>query len=380
MVTTRSIYHSCTYDVELWKTSGHWKHYQDGMFRVPFKISNPVASSSSSENATPNIDTTTSAENKDKRLFILKPTVLTIASCLRVKSVPTVRFLGALLISVIHRNEASGVLSGLTRVRKFQQDDGHIFCTFDQVNRELEGLFDFMTYVYALFEFLFKLKLFTRPDSYMGKLEDWDRAEEQLKQALQAFRGDNCVLNPGDGAFYGPKIDVTVNDAMGREFQCATIQLDFQLPQSFNFQYRVKEAGPSAKSPEAQSEAALAPGTARPVMIHRAVIRSFDRFLAVICEHFAGKWPLWLSPRQIMVIPIMKEAKDYNIEVRSVFQKVKMYVDTDLSGNTLPKKIRNAQMAKYHFILVVSAKERDSRAVNIRNRDDPATQQQGAMM
>lgn len=115
-------------------------------------------------------------------------------------------------------------------------------------------------------------------------------------------------------------------------------------------------------------------------MIHRAVIGSFDRFLAVICEHFAGKWPLWLSPRQIMVIPVMKEAEDYTIEVRSVFQKAKMYVDTDLSGNTLPKKIRNAQVAQYNFILVVGAKERDSRAVNVRNRDDPATQQQGAMM
>lgn len=114
---------------------------------------------------------------------------------------------------------------------------------------------------------------------------------------------------------------------MGREFQCATIQLDFQLPQNFNLQYRASEAGPSAKSPEAQSEGALAPGMARPVMIHRAVIGSFDRFLAVICEHFAGKWPLWLSPRQIMVIPVMKEAEDYTIEVRSVFQKAKMYVD-----------------------------------------------------
>ena len=188
------------------------------------------------------------------------------------------------------------------------------------------------------------------------------------------------MLNPGDGTFYGPKIDVTVNDTMGREFQCATIQLDFQLPQNFNLQYRASEAGPSAKSPEAQSEGALAPSMARPVMIHRAVIGSFDRFLAVICEHFAGKWPLWLSPRQIMVIPVMKEAEDYTIEVRSVFQKAKMYVDTDLSGNTLPKKIRNAQVVQYNFILVLGAKERDSRAVNVRNRDDPATQQQGAMM
>ena len=281
--------------------------------------------------------------------------------------------------SVLHRNEASGALSGLTRVRKFQQDDAHIFCTVDQVTSELQGMFDFMTYVYNLFGFPFKLKLSTRPNSYMGKLEDWDAAEGQLKQALQGFRGDDWVLNPGDGAFYGPKIDVTVNDAMGREFQCATIQLDFQLPQNFNLQYRASEADPVAMS-EAKSANDLPPGMARPVMIHRAVIGSFDRFLAVICEHFAGKWPLWLSPRQIMVIPVMKEAENYASEVQLLFRKARMYIDTDISGNTLPKKIRSAQVAQYNFILVVGAQERDNRAVNIRNRDDPATQQKGAMM
>lgn len=370
------------YDVELWKTSGHWQHYQDDMFRVPFKNSDPVAASSNSENTTATINTTTPVENKDKGIFGLKPMncpghCLMFAS--EERSYRTLPWRVA-DFSVLHRNEASGALSGMTRVRKFQQDDGHIFCTVDQVAQELEGMFDFMTNVYAIFGFPFKLKLSTRPDSYMGKLEDWDRAEDQLKQALQNFRGDNWVLNPGDGAFYGPKIDVAVNDAMGREFQCATIQLDFQLPQNFNLQYRASEAGPSAKSSEAQSENSLAPGMARPVMIHRAVIGSFDRFLAVICEHFAGKWPFWLSPRQIMVIPVMKEAEDYTIEVQSVFQKAKMYVDIDLSGNTLPKKIRNAQVAQYNFILVLGANERDNRAVNIRNRDDVATQKQGAMM
>jgi threonyl-tRNA synthetase len=144
--------------------------------------------------------------------------------------------------SVLHRNEASGALSGLTRVRKFQQDDAHIFCTIDQVGDELQGMFDFMTHVYSLFGFPFKLKLSTRPESYMGKLSDWDAAEDRLKKALQDFKGDDWALNPGDDAFYGPKIDVTVNDVMGREFQCATIQLDFQLPQNFNLLYRASEA------------------------------------------------------------------------------------------------------------------------------------------
>jgi threonyl-tRNA synthetase len=368
------------YDVELWKTSGHWKHYQDDMFRVPVKTSNPAASTLPENVTATNIDGAP-AENKDKGLFALKP-MNCPGHCLMFSSEErSYRTLPWRVadFSVLHRNEASGALSGLTRVRKFQQDDAHIFCTVDQVTGELQGMFDFMTYVYALFGFPFKLKLSTRPDSYMGKLGDWDAAEEQLKQALQGFRGDDWVLNPGDGAFYGPKIDVTVNDAMGREFQCATIQLDFQLPQNFNLQYRASEAGPPAKS-EAQSEGGLAPGMARPVMIHRAVIGSFDRFLAVICEHFAGKWPFWLSPRQIMVIPIMKEVEGYSREVQLLFRKAKMYVDTDLTGNTLPKKIRNAQVAQYNFILVVGAQERDNRAVNIRNRDDPATQQKGAMM
>lgn len=181
------------YDVEPWKTSGHWDHYQDGMFRVPFKISNPVATSSSSENATTNIDATAPAENKDKGLFALKPMNCPGHCLMYASEERSYRSLPWRVadFSVLHRNEASGALSGLTRVRKFHQDDGHIFCTVDQVNRELEGIFDFMTYVYARFGFPFKLKLSTRPDSYMGKLEDWDRAEEQLKQALQAFRGDN---------------------------------------------------------------------------------------------------------------------------------------------------------------------------------------------
>jgi threonyl-tRNA synthetase len=367
------------YDVDLWKTSGHWEHYEDGMFRVPYKNSNPAPALPNLENTTAVLDATTLAENKDKGLFGLKPMncpghCLMFASEERsYRSLPW----RVADFSVLHRNEASGALSGLTRVRKFQQDDGHIFCTVDQVTSEIEGMFDFLTHVYSIFGLRFKLKLSTRPESYMGKLEDWNKAEEQLKQALQKFRGDDWVLNPGDGSFYGPKIDITVEDAMGKEFQCATIQLDFQLPQNFNLQYRANEAAPSAKSSESPG---LAPGMARPVMIHRAVIGSFERFLAVITERFGGKWPFWLSPRQIMVIPVMREAEDYALEVQRILRKEKMYVDTDLSGNTLPKKIRNAQVAQYNFILVVGASERDGRAVNIRNRDDPASQQKGAMI
>jgi len=367
------------YDVDLWKTSGHWQHYQDDMFRVRFKAD---AASSVPDNASEVKTTNLASENKDKGLFALKPMNCPGHCLLFASEERSYRTLPWRVadFSVLHRNEASGALSGLTRVRKFQQDDAHIFCTVDQVTSEIRGMFDFMTHVYALFGFPFKLRLSTRPDSYMGKLEEWDAAEEQLKQALQEFRGDDWVLNPGDGAFYGPKIDVAVNDAMGREFQCATIQLDFQLPRNFKLQYRTNESSLSQAKPEERPDGSLAPGLARPVMIHRAIVGSFERFLAVIIEHFAGKWPFWLSPRQIMVIPVMKDAEDYATEVQSLFHKARMYVDVDVTGNTLQKKIRNAQVAQYNFVLVVGAQERENRAVNIRNRDDPTTQQKGAMM
>jgi len=237
-----------------------------------------------------------------------------------------------------------------------------------------------MTHVYTLFGFQFKLKLSTRPESYMGKLSDWDAAEDRLKKALQEFKGDDWALNPGDGAFYGPKIDVTVNDAMGREFQCATIQLDFQLPQNFNLLYRTSEAAADQIKTESEAGHGVPAGMARPVMIHRAVIGSFERFFGIIIEHFGGKWPFWLSPRQVMVIPVMKVAEDYAREVQALLQKARIYADVDVTGNTLQKKIRGAQVAQYNFTMVVGAQEIEARTVNIRNRDDPASQQKGDMV
>jgi threonyl-tRNA synthetase len=193
---------------------------------------------------------------------------------------------------VLHRNEASGALTGLTRVRRFQQDDTHIFCTQDQITQEIAGLFDFLRAVYGKFGFTFKLKLSTRPEGFLGDIETWNRAEAKLTEALDQFTaegGGEWELNPGDGAFYGPKIDITISDALKREFQCATIQLDFQLPERFNLKYRGPEGGDDL---------------ARPVMIHRAILGSLERFIAIVTEHFGGKWPFWLSPRQVMVVPV----------------------------------------------------------------------------
>ena len=360
------------YDVDLWKTSGHWAHYRDDMFQVRVK------DDAATDTKAADVGGATQAvpEDKDKGLFALKP-MNCPGHCMmyrdRERSYRELPWRVA-DFGVLHRNEASGALSGLTRVRKFQQDDTHIFCTNDQVTQEIKGLFDFMSYVYGLFGFPFKLKFSTRPEGFLGTIETWDKAEAQLKQALTDFRGNDWELNEGDGAFYGPKIDVVISDALGREFQCATIQLDFQLPQNFKLEYMTGEQqlAPGEKkekdAKENSSDAvnseivdpnkdnaskdpfALSAGRARPVMIHRAIIGSFERFIAVLCEHFAGKWPFWLSPRQIMVIPVMKGAEDYVREIQNIFDDAEFWIDADLSGNTLQKKIRSAQIAQYNFI------------------------------
>ncbi|KAL9096450.1 MAG: hypothetical protein Q9165_001447 [Trypethelium subeluteriae] len=283
---------------------------------------------------------------------------------------------------VLHRNEASGALTGLTRVRRFVQDDTHIFCTEAQIEQEIHGLFDFLQAVYGRFGFTFKLKLSTRPDQFLGEIAAWDVAEEKLKKSLDEFTakgGSQWELNPGDGAFYGPKIDVTISDALKRDFQCATIQLDFQLPQQFNLEYMKPEGSAGSKEKPEDTAAQEAPrpateeraeqkkeqhrrpltaGCARPVMIHRAICGSFERFVAILTEHFSGKWPYWLSPRQILVVPVMPSANDYVLEVQRIFREKGMHADVDISG----------------------AQEKESRTVNIRNRDDQSTQAKGELV
>ena len=196
----------------------------------------------------------------------------------------------------------------------------------------------------------------------MGEIKTWDIAESKLKDALNAFTasgGGQWELNEGDGAFYGPKIDITISDALRRDWQCATIQLDFQLPQNFELEYMTADTSAKAKTNTLEEAAPGAssggpkmpgPGRARPVMIHRAIVGSFERFMAILTEHFAGKWPFWISPRQILVIPVMPSANDYAEEVQQLFKAQKMYVETDLSGNTMPKKIRTGQLQQYNFI------------------------------
>uniref|UniRef100_A0AAR2KY62 threonine--tRNA ligase n=1 Tax=Pygocentrus nattereri TaxID=42514 RepID=A0AAR2KY62_PYGNA len=314
-VVTPNIYNS-----KLWQTSGHWQHYSENMFS--FEV--------------------------EKEIFALKP-MNCPGHCLMFDHRPrSWRELPLRLadFGVLHRNELSGALTGLTRVRRFQQDDAHIFCSMDQIESEIKGCLDFLRTVYDVFGFTFKLNLSTRPEKFLGEPEVWDQAEKQLENSLNEF-GEKWVLNPGDGAFYGPKIDIQIKDAIGRYHQCATIQLDFQLPIRFNLTF------------------------VRPVIIHRAILGSVERMIAILTENYGGKWPFWLSPRQVMVVPVGPTCEEYAQRVCEEFHNAGLMTDVDLDpGCTLNKKIRNAQLAQYNFILVVGEKEKSSDTVNVRTRDN----------
>ncbi|XP_008416273.1 threonine--tRNA ligase 1, cytoplasmic [Poecilia reticulata] len=322
-VVTPNIYNS-----KLWMTSGHWQHYSENMFSF----------------------------EAEKETFALKP-MNCPGHCLMFDHRPrSWRELPLRMadFGVLHRNELSGALTGLTRVRRFQQDDAHIFCSIDQIEEEIKGCLDFLRTVYEVFGFTFKLNLSTRPEKFLGEPEIWNNAEKQLENSLNEF-GEKWVLNPGDGAFYGPKIDIQIKDAIGRYHQCATIQLDFQLPIRFNLSF-VGNDGDDHK---------------RPVIIHRAILGSVERMIAILTENYGGKWPLWLSPDQVMVVPVGPTCEEYAEKVKQEFHNSGFMADVDLDPScTLNKKIRNAQLAQYNFILVVGEKEKTSNTVNVRTRDN----------
>ncbi|KAJ3012304.1 UNVERIFIED_CONTAM: threonyl-tRNA synthetase [Siphonaria sp. JEL0065] len=334
------------YNSKLWETSGHWQHYKDDMFTF----------------------------DVEKEKFALKP-MNCPGHCLMFghrdrsyRDLP-LRFAD---FGVLHRNEASGALSGLTRVRRFQQDDAHIFCTIEQLATEMENCFDFLNKVYVdIFGFTWSMKLSTRPDNFLGEVSTWDTAEGILTDALNKS-GRAWEINPGDGAFYGPKIDIKLTDAMRRNHQCATIQLDFQLPERFKLQYVSDE---SIVDPETGKR--IGSVMKRPVMIHRAILGSVERMVAILTENFAGKWPFWLSPFQVVVIPVSAAAFKYAENVREQLHDAGLNVESDTSDLTLNKKIRNAEIAHFNFIFVVGAEEENTASVNVRNRDDPATKSKG---
>jgi threonyl-tRNA synthetase len=250
----------------------------------------------------------------------------------------------------LHRNEASGVLSGLTRVRQFSQDDGHCFITQDQIGSEVEHVLRLVQRVYEDFGLKPEMKLSTRPPDFLGSVETWNDAEAQLKATLDRL-GEPYTVNEGDGAFYGPKIDFDVTDAIGRKWQCATIQLDYQLPERFDLHYVGADNAHH-----------------RPIVVHRAIFGSFERFLAMIIEHFAGAWPLWLAPVQVILLPIADRHLEYAEKVLDTLAAAGLRVELDARVEKIGYKIREAQLQKVPYMLVIGDREAAEGAVSVRSR------------
>lgn len=305
------------FSIDLWKESGHYDNYKDNIYML------------------------------DKEDFALKP-MNCPGHCLMFRS--SERSFKDLPIrladfGVLHRNELSGALSGLTRVRRFQQDDAHIFCMRNQIQSEISSCLKFIDYVYGVFKFRYEILLSTRPESYLGELSEWEEAEESLRNAIKSI-GKPFKVNEGDGAFYGPKIDINLYDALGRKSQCATIQLDFQLPQRFNLKYT-------------GSDGALH----TPVIVHRAILGSLERLIAILIENFGKKLPFWLTPRQIAIVPLF--AEDYALKIKEQLVDFEVKI-VDEKGLTLNKKIRNAETAGYRLVCVVGKKEEENNEINVR--------------
>jgi threonyl-tRNA synthetase len=310
------------FDAELWKTSGHWGKYRENMFTV--KV--------------------------EDREMALKPMNCPGHAHLFATDRHSYRDLPVRYSEpgLLHRNEPSGVLHGLLRVRHFAQDDAHIFCTEEQVQAELEGCLEMAFATYSLFDLDVRLELSTRPEIRSGRDETWDHAEEQLTRVLQA-RGLEYELNPGDGAFYGPKIDMHMTDSLGRSWQLGTVQLDYSMPELFELSYT------GADNHEH-----------RPVMIHRALFGSYERFIGIMLEHYAGELPLWLAPVQAIVLPVSDRFNEYGASVRDELRREGARVDLDDRSESVARKIRDAELRKIPYMLVVGDREERDGDVSVR--------------
>ena len=308
----------------LWETSGHWEHYKENMY-------------------------TTVIDDED---YAIKP-MNCPGGVLVYKSEPrSYRDLPLRLaeVGLVHRHEKSGQLHGLMRVRCFNQDDAHIFMTPEQIKDEIKGVANLIDQVYKLFGFKYHVELSTRPEDSMGSDEDWEVATEGLRGALDDL-GLDYVVNEGDGAFYGPKIDFHLVDAIGRTWQCGTIQLDFQLPQRFELEY----IGADGEKH-------------RPIMIHRVCFGSIERFIGILIEHFAGAFPTWLAPVQVKVLPISEKYEEYAKSVKAALDAADIRSEIDLRSEKIGYKIREAQGQKIPYMLVVGQKEQADGTVSVRSR------------
>jgi len=255
-------------------------------------------------------------------------------------------------LGLVHRHEKSGQLNGLFRVRCFTQDDAHIFCTPDQIESEIIRLMKLINEIYSLFGFAYTVELSTRPEDSMGSDEAWEMAENALRKALE-HEGVAYVINEGDGAFYGPKIDFHIKDCLGREWQCGTIQLDFQMPERFDLNY-IGEDGEKH----------------RPVMLHRVIFGSIERFIGILIEHFAGAFPVWLAPVQVKILPIADSHKEYSEKLVKKFEDLGIRVELDSRQEKIGYKIREAQLQKVPYMLIIGDKEVEANAVGVRSRKD----------
>jgi len=311
--------------LDMWKRSGHFENYRENMYMT--KV--------------------------DEVEYGLKPMnclahIMVYKSQIRSYRDLPLRYFE---LGTVDRHEKSGVLHGLLRVREFTQDDAHIFLRPDQAEDEIDKIIDFVQDVMKIFGFDFELEISTRPEHYIGRLEDWDRAESILKEVLDR-RSMAYDINEGDGAFYGPKIDIKLKDALGRKWQCATIQVDFAMPERFDLNY-VDSDGKRK----------------RPVMLHRVVLGAIERFMGVLIEHYAGKFPVWLSPVQVLILTITDEQDAYAADIRNILVDADVRVEIDGRNEKLGLKIREGTMRKIPYLVVLGRKEMESRTISVRGRD-----------
>ncbi|WFA09887.1 threonine--tRNA ligase [Tissierella sp. Yu-01] len=317
----------------LWHQSGHWDHYKENMYFT--KIDEG--------------DYAIKPMNCPGSILVYKSQMFSY------RDFP--QRLGEL--GLVHRHELSGALHGLMRVRSFTQDDAHIYCLPEQIKGELKGVIDLADYIYNVFGFKYRVELSTRPENSMGTEEQWNLATDSLREVLED-KGIDFIINEGDGAFYGPKIDFHLEDAIGRTWQCGTIQLDFQMPERFDLTYI-----------DSDNE------KKRPVMIHRTILGSMERFMGILIEHYAGKFPVWLAPIQVSILPISDKFNEYAYELMREFKDKGIRVEVDTRAEKIGFKIREAQLQRLPYMLIVGEKEVEGRLVSVRKRDDGDLGQMG---
>jgi threonyl-tRNA synthetase len=308
---------------QLWHTSGHWDHYQKNMYFT--KI--------------------------DEENFAVKPMNCPGAMLVYGRTMHSYRDLPIRMgeLGQVHRHELSGALHGLMRVRTFTQDDAHIFMTPEQTKEEIKGVIDMIDYVYNLFGFKYHIELSTQPEDSMGTKEEWDVATNSLREAMEE-KGLPFVINEGDGAFYGPKLDFHLEDSIGRTWQCGTIQLDFQMPQRFDITY----VGADGEKH-------------RPVMIHRVIFGSVERFIGILTEHFAGKFPLWLAPVQVKLLTVTEKFNDYAVETAGKLRAAGLRVELDLRNEKIGYKLREARNERVSYICVIGERETEAGTLSVRS-------------